>query len=151
MVKGEPVGTGVIAASIAGTLVVGLLIGSLHAWLITVVGLPPFVATLATLVGLRSLGRALAGTVTAPVYHQQKYQIEILDSNFRYLAAWVWVPVRVFGALAAALWVLMSRPVVGRHLHALGGNEQATRLSGIHTDRLKWLAYCISAVTASVA
>src|SRR5579871_1523569 len=49
-------GLGTISTAIVGTLVVGLLIGSLHAWLITVVGLPPFVATLATLVGLRSLG-----------------------------------------------------------------------------------------------
>src|SRR5262245_40291156 len=38
-----------------------------------------------------------------------------------------------------------------RHLYALGGNEQAARLSGIQTDRLKWLAYCISAVLSSIA
>src|SRR5262249_28716434 len=133
MVKGQPVGTGVIAAAVAGTLVVGVLVGSLHAWLITAVGLPPFVATLATLVGLRSFGRALAESVTAPVYRQQKYQIEILDSQFRYLATSVWIPVAVFAALAVLLWVLMSRTVVGRHLHALGGNEQAARLSGIPT------------------
>src|SRR5947209_8554107 len=83
MAHGKPVGPGVVAAAIAGTLVVGLLIGSLHAWLITVIDLPPFVATLATLVGLRSLGRALAEAVTQPVYHAQKYQIEILDQQFR--------------------------------------------------------------------
>jgi ribose/xylose/arabinose/galactoside ABC-type transport system permease subunit len=151
MVRGEPVGAGVIAAAIAGTLVVGLLIGSLHAWLITVVDLPPFVATLATLVGLRSFGRALAETVTLPVYHQQKYQIELLDESFRYLATSVWIPVVVFAGLALLLWGLMGRTVIGRHLHALGGNEQAARLSGIRTDRLKWLAYCISAVLSSVA
>jgi ribose/xylose/arabinose/galactoside ABC-type transport system permease subunit len=151
MVQGLPLGTGVIVTAIAGTLVAGLLIGSLHAWLITVVGLPPFVATLATLVGLRSFGRALAETVTGPVYRQPKYQIEIFDPDFRYLATSVWVPVVVFVVLTAVLWVLMSRTVVGRHLHALGGNEAATRLSGIPTDRLKWLAYCISAVLSSVA
>jgi ribose/xylose/arabinose/galactoside ABC-type transport system permease subunit len=151
MVKGRPVGTAVIAAAIAGTLLTGVLIGSLHAWLITVIDLPPFVATLATLVGLRSLGRALAETVTLPVYHSQKYQIEILDQQYRYLATSVWVPVVLFGILAALLWGLMSRTVVGRHLHALGGNEQAARLSGIRTDGLKWLAYCISAVLSSIA
>ncbi len=58
MKQGLPVGLPVIAAAIAATMVVGFLIGSLHSWLITVIGLPPFVATLATLVGLRSLGRA---------------------------------------------------------------------------------------------
>jgi hypothetical protein len=48
-------------------------------------------------------------------------------------------------------WVLMNRTVVGRHLYAMGGNEQAARLSGIRTDRLKWLAYCIGAITAAIA
>jgi ribose/xylose/arabinose/galactoside ABC-type transport system permease subunit len=147
----KPLGLGVIALAIAGTLVVSLLVGSLHAWLITVIELPPFVATLATLVGLRSFARALAETVTLPVYHQQKYQIEILDPQFRYLATSVWIPVVLFAGLAALLWGVMSRTVVGRHLHALGGNEQAARLSGIRTDGLKWLAYCISAVLASIA
>src|SRR5438552_198518 len=58
------VGPATITTAVAGTLVIGLLIGSLHAWLITVVGLPPFVATLATLVGLRSLARAIVDNIT---------------------------------------------------------------------------------------
>jgi ribose/xylose/arabinose/galactoside ABC-type transport system permease subunit len=33
----------------------------------------------------------------------------------------------------------------------LGGNEQAARLSGIRTERLKWFAYCVGSVTASIA
>jgi ribose/xylose/arabinose/galactoside ABC-type transport system permease subunit len=150
MKTARPVGLGVITLAVAGTLVVGLLIGSLHAWLITVVGLPPFVATLASLVGLRSLGRALMENVTAAVAVKNT-QIQIFDTQFRYLATSVWIPVVVFLVLAALAWLLMSRTVVGRHLHALGGNEQAARLSGIRTDRLKWLAYASSALVASVA
>ena len=45
----------------------------------------------------------------------------------------------------------MNHTVIGRHLYAMGGNEQAARLSGIRTDRLKWLAYCIGAMTAALA
>jgi ribose/xylose/arabinose/galactoside ABC-type transport system permease subunit len=136
---------------LGGTLVVGLLIGSLHAWLITVIGLPPFVATLATLVGLRSLGRAIVENVTTATWSAKSTQIQIFDKQFRYLATSVWIPVVLFLGLAALMWLLMSRTVVGRHLHALGGNEQAARLSGIQTDRLKWLAYCLSAVLSSLA
>ena len=145
------VGLGTIIAAIAGTLVVGLLIGSLHAWLITVVGLPPFIATLATLVGLRSLGRAIVENVTAAMWAGKSTQIQIYDSQFRYLATSVWIPVVLFAVLSVLAWLLLSRTVVGRHLHALGGNEQAAWLSGIQTDRLKWLAYCISAVLSSIA
>jgi ribose/xylose/arabinose/galactoside ABC-type transport system permease subunit len=153
MEQARPVGAGVIAAAVAGTLVVGLLIGSLHAWLITVVGLPPFVATLATLVGLRSLGRAVVEFVTAQCLstHAASSQIQLYDANFLYLANSVWIPALVFVGAAGLTWLLMSRTVAGRHLHALGGNEQAARLSGIRTDRLKWLAYCLSAVLASLA
>jgi ribose/xylose/arabinose/galactoside ABC-type transport system permease subunit len=147
----RPLGLGVIAVAIAGTLLVGFLIGSLHAWLITVIGLPPFVATLATLVGLRSFGRAIVENVTASGAGSKSTQIQIFDERFRYLATSVWIPVVLFAVLAGVMWLLLSRSVVGRHLHALGGNEQAARLSGIRTDGLKWLAYCLSAVLASIA
>jgi len=145
------VGLPVIAVAITGTLLVGLLIGSLHAWLITVIGLPPFIATLATLVGLRSFGRAIVENITAAYWGGRSTQIQIYDEQFRYLATEVKIPVVLFLVLAVAAWILLTRTVVGRHLYALGGNEQAARLSGIRTDRLKWLAYCSSALFSSVA
>jgi ribose/xylose/arabinose/galactoside ABC-type transport system permease subunit len=146
MRQGLPVGMPVMALAIAATLIVGFLIGSLHTWLITVVGLPPFVATLATLVGLRSLGRALVAH-----YNGGNSQIQIFDDQFRFLATSVWIPVVLFVVLAALVWVLMARTVVGRHIYALGGNENAARLSGIRTDGLKWLAYSLSAMLSAVA
>lgn len=145
-------GAGVFAIAIAATLVVGFLIGTLHAWLITVVGLPPFVATLASLVGLRSLARVYVQEVTAALTTTGKTtQIYVNDEAFSRLGTEWWIPLCIFLALSLAAWVLMSRTVVGRHLYAMGGNEAAARLSGIRTDHLKWLAYCISAMSASVA
>jgi ABC-type branched-subunit amino acid transport system permease subunit len=46
---------------------------------------------------------------------------------------------------------MLSRTVLGRHLKALGGNEQAARLAGIHTENVKWFAYCFGAMTAALA
>ena len=146
MLAAAPISKWVIAVAILGTLLVGFLIGSLHVWLITVIGLPPFVATLATLVGLRSLGRAIVENVT-----QRSTQVQIYDEDFRYLATSVWIPALLFVLLAGLMWLLMSRTVTGRHLYALGGNEQAAKLSGIRTDRLKWLAYCLSSMLSAVA
>ena len=148
------VGTGVIFASIVGTLIVGLLIGSLHAWLITEVGLPPFVATLGTLVGLRSLSRAIIENVTQSMLGGTKTQINIADKLFRELSGpsrTVWNLTILVAIFAVILWLLLSKTVTGRHLYALGGNEQAARLSGIQTNRMKWLAYCISSFLSSVA
>ncbi|MDA1213545.1 MAG: ABC transporter permease [Planctomycetota bacterium] len=146
-----PLGTGVIVTAIAGTLFIGFLVGSLHAWLITVVGLPPFVATLATLVGLRSLARAVCEHATAVWLGGSRSQINIFDTSFRNLTTSVGLRSVLFLGLAGLMWLLLSKTVVGRHLHALGGNEEAARLSGIRTERLKWLAYCLSAMLSSLA
>ena len=142
----------IISLALAGTLLVGFLIGTFHAWLITVIGLPPFVATLASLVGLRSLGRVIVQDVNAAVSATgSSTDIQIADARFRAMGEVWWIPLLIFLVLSALCWVLMSRTVVGRHLYAMGGNENAARLSGIRTDRLKWLAYCLSAMTASMA
>jgi ribose/xylose/arabinose/galactoside ABC-type transport system permease subunit len=140
-----------ILLAIGGALLVGLLVGSLHAWLITVIGLPPFVATLATLVGMRSLARILVEHATATFAERQNTQIFILDNHFHNLGYLVRYPAMIFAGLVVVTWVLLSRTVLGRHIYAMGGNEEAARLSGIRTDRLKWFAYCFSAVTASIA
>jgi len=143
---------GALLVAVAGTILVGILIGSFHAWLITVIQLPPFVATLASLVGLRSLARLLVQDVNGALTRSgRNTQIYVNDAFFRELGSTWWIPVVVFLALCSILWFLLSRTVVGRHLYAMGGNEDAARLSGIRTDRLKWLAYCIGSVTASIA
>lgn len=147
----EPLGFAVIVTAIAGTLLIGFLVGTLHAWLITVIGLPPFIATLASLVGLRSLGRAICEGVTEAAFRGKSTQIQIADEQFRYLATSVWIPVVIFLVLSAIIWLMLSRTVTGRHIYALGGNEEAARLSGIRTERVKWLAYCIGTFTSSIA
>jgi len=148
----EPVGFWIIAAGIFVAILSGFLIGSLHTWLVTSVGLPPFVATLATLVGLRSLARAMVGGVTEIVSGAAvKTQINVQSPDFRFLGNDLWVVWAVFLVLAAVIAVLLNWTVLGRHIYAVGGNEQAARLSGIQTDGVKWLAYVIGGVTASIA
>ena len=143
--KSGTVSTNAVILAILGTLLSGVMVGTLHAWLITSVGLPPFVATLATLVGLRSFSRGLT-----PILTSNKSQIDFPDLNLRNVLIDVSLMTKVFIVFALILWFLMSRTVTGRHLQAMGGNEQAAKLSGIRTDRLKWLAYVIGAVSASI-
>ncbi len=151
----RPVHFWVYCVAISGTLLVGFLVGSLHAWLITVVRLPPFIATLATLVGLRSLARAIIERVQEVVIGSRSTQINLFDERFRTLAefsnTYFPIPLVLFVVIALLAWLMMSKTVVGRHLYAMGGNEQAARLSGIRTDSLKWLAYVISAMLSALA
>jgi ribose/xylose/arabinose/galactoside ABC-type transport system permease subunit len=147
----KPVGAVAVAIGCAASLLVGFLVGTLHAWLITSVRLPPFIATLATLVGLRSFARALCESSTAALTPTKSALINISDPFFKTVRDNVWIPVAVFGLLAIVTWLLLTRTVLGRHLHALGGNEQAARLAGIRTDNVKWFAYCFGAMTAALA
>lgn len=140
------------AVSLLLTLGIAVLIGTLHAWLITVLRLPPFVTTLASLVGLRSLARLLIQDITVVRFGQRQSTITVPDEFLTSISQqnW-WIPCVVWLVLSAAMWVLLARTVVGRRLYAMGGNETATRLSGIRTERLKWLAYCLSSTTAALA
>ncbi|HZN32176.1 MAG TPA: ABC transporter permease [Pirellulaceae bacterium] len=136
---------------IAGGLIAGLLVGTLHTWLITSIRLPPFVATLATLVGLRSFARAMCEFITRQRWGSQYQQVNVNAPLFIYIKEHLWIATTVFLVLALVTWIILSRTVLGRHIYALGGNEQAARLSGIRTDSVKWFAYCFGALTASIA
>ena len=149
MPRVSEVGAGAVVLAIAVTLVVGLMIGTLHAWLVTAVRLPPFVATLASLVGLRSLGKVFNPAVSSMLGSRQT-TIRADSAAFEALSHW-WVPLAVFLVLSLACYILMSHTIWGRHIYAMGGNEEAARLSGIRIDRMKWLAYCIGSLTAAIA
>lgn len=145
------VGTLGVTCAIAGGILAGFLVGTLHTWLITAIRLPPFVATLATLVGLRSFARAMCEFVTKERWGSQYQQINVNSPAFIYVKEHLWIATTVFLMLAFITWLILSRTVLGRHIYALGGNEQAARLSGVRTENIKWFAYCFSAMTASIA
>jgi ribose/xylose/arabinose/galactoside ABC-type transport system permease subunit len=151
MLAFKPVGGLVVAVGCLASLLMGFFVGTLHTWLITTIRLPPFIATLATLVGLRSFARALCETATATLTPTKSALINVADPLFKTVRDNVWIPVMVFLLLALMTWLLLTRTVLGRHLQALGGNEQAARLAGIRTDRVKWFAYCFGSMTAALA
>ncbi len=123
------------------TLLLGLAIGLLHAVMINSFRLPPFIATLATLAGLRSLAIILGNNRSINVRYEP----------FRALGRDNAYTVSIFVAIALLASLLMGASVLGRHLYALGGNEAAARLSGLPTKRLKAVAYGLSGLLAALA
>jgi len=148
-VKPDKVSAIGVAVGVFAAIVVGLLVGTAHTWLITVIQLPPFVATLASLVGLRSLAKIMNQAVTKQLGNEMT-QVRAESPLFLKLGEW-WVALAIFLVIGAMTGLLMNRTIIGRHLYAMGGNEEAAKLSGIRTDRLKWLAYTIGGVTSAVA
>jgi ribose/xylose/arabinose/galactoside ABC-type transport system permease subunit len=135
-----PPSASLIALAIALTLGMGLAIGLFHAFMINQLMLPPFIATLATMAGLRSLAAILSGNKS----------INVPFEGYRVFGSNPWWTLGIFAAVAAAASVMMGMTVLGRHLYALGGNEMAARLSGLPTHRLKAIAYGLSGMLAAL-
>ena len=135
-----PPSIAVVVAAIALTLLMGLMIGLVHALMINSFRLPPFIATLATMAGLRSLAAIISGNTTINV-RSDLYRVFGKDPSWT---------LSVFAVVAASVSLMMGATVLGRHLFALGGNETAARLSGLPTRKLKAVAYGLSGVLASL-
>lgn len=131
----------VIVLAVALTLVMGLSIGWFHSFLINKFGLPPFIATLATMSGLRSLASILSENRT----------INVPFKLFRKLGGTAENTFVTFALVALVVSVMMGATVLGRHLFALGGNEVAARLSGLKINRLKAFAYGLSGTLAALS
>lgn len=153
MKNAEPLPTYVVWAAVAAALFSGVAVGTLHAWLINSLEMPPFIATLGSLVGLRSAARVLAERTTAMMFDTSigSTQIDIFDRQFRTLALNQYIPLGCFIAVTLLCGFMMRYTVLGRHIYALGGNEEAARLCGIPIRRLKWFVYTLSAVLSAVA
>ncbi len=138
--SGQPPSPGVVALAVALTLLMGTTIGMMHACMINGLRLPPFIATLATMAGLRSLATLICQNKTITVPFQ----------GYRAMGKEVWITVSIFAVVAATISVLMGCTVLGRHLFALGGNETAARLSGLRTSRLKVVAYALAGTLSAL-
>jgi len=151
---------GVLVLATGVTLAASVLVGVLHGVLINLLRIPPFIATLGTLIGLRGASRLLAQwsqksdkiSVSAPLFKALfNTTVDVTVPGLDAPLKLRWIPVAVFACVAVSVWVLMTRTVAGRHLYALGGNEQAARLCGIRTGRLKILAYMVCSGCAGLA
>jgi ribose transport system permease protein len=137
--KGLPLGVTVIA-----TLVLCVLVGFLHGWFVTRLGVPPFVITLVTYTAAR--GAALAITQSVPV--------SISGAGFLDLSraepGGVPLPTIIFVVAAVLGWFVLERTYIGRQIYAVGGNREAARLAGINTARRTVTTYVVSAVLAGI-
>ncbi|QQO10588.1 ABC transporter permease [Breznakiella homolactica] len=134
------------AAAILFGAVVGAVLGSINGILITKMHLQPFIATLGTM----SIYRGFAYVVTGgwPV-------LGIPDSYRRALGAKIIgdipVSILVLAAIALITHILLQKTRFGNYLFAVGGNEEAAKLSGVNVDLTKIIAYLICGVCAAFA
>ncbi|MFF0224325.1 substrate-binding domain-containing protein [Streptomyces sp. NPDC004629] len=122
----------------------GIACGLVNGFLIAYGKLPPFIATLAML----SVGRGLSLVIS------QGSPIPFPDSVSHLgdtLGGWLPVPVLVMVVMGLIAALVLGRTYIGRSMYAIGGNEEAARLSGLRVKKQKLAIYALSGVFAAAA
>ena len=127
------------------TLAIGTCAGLVNGLVITRIGVPPLIATLATLALYRGLAEGISQARSVRGYPDWFFTLgqgELLG-----------VPTQLWLLLAAILvfGVLLARTTFGRTLYAIGNNETAARFSGLAVDRTKLTIYALSGLMAALA
>ncbi|ESY10265.1 ABC transporter permease [Mesorhizobium sp. C386A] len=133
------------------TLAVGILIGAVNGLLITRLNVAPFIATLGVLYVARGLallssdGRTFPNLVGKP---------ELGTTGFGFLGAGrlLGLPVAIWTLIVVALAAayLAKYTPLGRHIFAVGGNERASRISGVRVNMVKIFVYMFSGFCAAI-
>jgi ribose transport system permease protein len=127
-------------------LIVGALLGLFNGFLVSNLKLQPFIATLGTM----SLYRGIAYVVTGgqPVTNVPDSFRKIFNGQFpggiRY---YVVVMIVVF----IIVHIILSKTRTGDYIYAVGGNEEAAKLSGVNVRKTKYIAYMASGLCTAVA
>ncbi|RZN57655.1 ribose ABC transporter permease [Avibacterium paragallinarum] len=152
--------TGAIAASLVNldlsifiviplVLLCGTLLGGISGVIIAKGNVQAFIATLVTMTLLR--GVTMVYTDGRPIslgFSDVADQFSFLGTGYLFNIPFpIWLMAMIF----LIAWYILKHTPMGRYIYALGGNESATRLSGINVDKVKIFVYAVSGFLATVA
>lgn len=135
------------AVGIAAALLIGALCGAFNGIMISRFKLQPMIATLAMMSMARGAALTIADGQTITGYSDAFRWIGIAEIGSTQ------IPVQIVFMilLYLLLFYVMKYRKFGRYIYSIGGNEEATRLSGINVDKYKTLAYTVSGLCAAIA
>ena len=135
---------GVIPGILFGVAVGGLC-GLINGALVTKVNFPPFIATL----GMMSAARGVAYGITNgyPIYGLSKSFKTMGQDSFLGIP----IPILVMLCIAVIVAFFLRKTTTGRRIYAIGGNEEASRVSGVDTVKVKLFVYIVCGMLAGFA
>jgi ribose transport system permease protein len=137
-----PLGLGLLL-----TVLFGGLIGFVNGFNVSVLGLPPFIATLAMMLVAQGLALVISGS--APIYFNALPEFSKISTGE--LIPKVPNAVLVLAVLAVLAAILLTRTLFGRYTFSIGSNEEATELSGINVRKWKILIYTVAGLFTGIA
>ena len=137
--------TGSIFLAIVAALACGVLVGTINGLLVTKAKINSLIATLGTMAIWRGAAMVITGAVS----------IQSAVDGFREIATGFigFIPNAVVLAtiLFIVIYYVLNHTTFGRKIYAIGGNKEASRLSGLPVDRIKLTVYIISSVLAMLS
>ncbi|WP_212505729.1 ABC transporter permease [Anaerotalea alkaliphila] len=139
------VATGNVFVAVMGAVGLGLVIGAINGYVITKFHIPAFIMTLAVTTVAR--GSVLLFTNGVPVTGMGKSYTFIGQGYIGIMP----VSVLILLVLFVLSWVMLNKTRFGRHVYAVGGNEQAAIASGIKSKNVVRKAFLFDGFTAAIA
>jgi ribose transport system permease protein len=124
---------------------VGYVAGAINGYFTAVPKLPSFIVTLGSMTYLRGLAYVITGG----------YPVVLASDTFKFIGAGyilgIPTPIYVMALVYFVMFIMLKYTMFGRHIYAIGGNEEASRLTGIKVGRTLINVYSISGLLAGVA
>lgn len=136
-----------IQVALPGAVAAGLAIGGVNAFFVVAMRIPPFIATLATMLGAKGGALVISGAQTISIDWTSNFTKLGLEKAFGILP---WTIV-ITAIVVVGLWVLLEKTSLGRTVLAIGGGEDASVMMGLNVTRAKVLVYVISGGCAGMA
>jgi ribose transport system permease protein len=137
-----------ILLGVLGTVIFGGVIGLVNGVNVSLLRLPPFIATLAMM--LVAQGLALVISNSTPIYFSDAPGYIKISTGHLFGVNFP-NAVLVLAVVAAISIVLLNKTVLGRYTYSIGSNEEATALSGINTRRWKIIIYTLAGLFTGLA
>ena len=130
-------------------IVVPMILGWIHGWLITRLNIQPFIVTLCGLLLYRGLARFIAHDTTKGFGDGAGF--ETLANLARGKLFGLPMPFVLLLIVGVIMWFVLHRSVYGRYLFAVGRNEEATRFSGINTRMVIAGSYVVGGLLTGIS
>lgn len=128
-------------------LITGLAAGAINAFMITVMRIVPFIATLAMMLAARGLALVLADNTSVPVDWTSNFTKFGLTKAFG-IIPWAVIVVAV---VFIAFWIILECTTLGRRILTVGGNPEAAKLMGVPVNPTLAIVYVMSGACAGLA